>query len=697
LSRARRLGGVRAAGSLRESQEFQSALVRLAAWLAMVVFIGVGGAQGHYTISWSLYAWLFGVHLVWFLALLYDVVRRPWLRPWRTRIAILADLSAITLLILLSGELLAPFYLVYILSFLSQGTRYGRVNLTIASVGSVLAYGAVATVMGGWHAHGFEVGFILVALVILPLYQDRLLRNLQSARLRAESANAARGDFLATMSHELRTPLAGMVGSARLLRDTELDPEQRRCAESICASGDTLNALIGDILDLSKIDSGCLELHPELFELRRSVLDVSRNVGQQALDNGVELICCIDGRLPVMAYGDRVRFEQILYNLIGNSVKFTPAGRIQIEVERSAAHPELALEHVEVVIADTGIGIPRSRLDSIFDSFWQADTRASRERGGTGLGTTIAHRLAKGMGGCISVDSEEGQGSTFRVRLPLLPGPENDRPPEPPAILRGRTALIYECDPEARSALEESCRQAGMDVVPCSDDRELDRHMLAADADGRVDVALVADTPPGLDLKAVAERLRERIGRAVPTLYVGYDGRLGCGSATTTVGKPWHPEELWAALQAALTPAAASPRAALNGPGAVDARPEEPLRILVVEDDSVNAELAAALLRRLGYSATLAGNAPQALEQLATARFDLVLVDMRMPDMDGVEFTRRVRSRETSGARLPIVALSANAAVDVRARGLDAGMDDFLTKPLDTQALGSVIDRLVRV
>lgn len=695
MSRTHRLSAARAVGPLGESQEFQSAVVRLAAWLAMAVFIGVGGAQGHYTISWSLYAWLFGVHFVWFAALLYDVVRRPWLRPWRTRIAILADLSAITLLILVSGELLAPFYLIYILSFLSQGTRYGRANLIIASVGSVLAYGTIATVMDGWNAHGFEVGFVLAALVILPLYQDRLLRNLQSARLRAEAANAARGDFLATVSHELRTPLAGMLGAARLLRDSNLEPEQQRCAESICASGETLHALIGDILDLSKIDSGFLDLHPELFDLRRSVLDVSRNVGQRALENGVELICCIDGRLPVFAYGDRVRFEQILYNLIGNSVKFTPAGRIQIEVERSKAHPRLPREHVEIVIADTGIGIPRSRLDSIFDSFWRADTRANRERGGTGLGTTIAQRLATGMGGHISADSEEGQGSTFRVRLPLLPGPAHDRPPRPPAMLRGRTALVYECDPEARSALEESCRQAGMEVVSCSDDGELDRSLKSAEARARIDVAVVADTPPGLDLAAVAERLRERIGRPVPTLYVGYDGRLANGSTTTAVGKPWHPDEFWSALESALAAESGGCGAATGSQATVERDPE-PLRILVVEDDSVNANLAATLLDRRGYSATIARSAPDALERLDTGRFDLVLVDLRMPDMDGVEFTRRVRRREAPGDRLPIVALSANVAVDVRLRGLEAGMDGFLTKPLETEALEALIDRLVR-
>lgn len=686
---------------LAHSQEFQSALVRLAAWLVMGLFVGIAGAQGHYDIAWELYAWLFGLHFVWFAGLLLDAVRRPELRPWRTRFAVLADLSAITLLIYLSGELLAPFFLVYILSFLSQGSRYGRTNLVIASAGSVIAYAGLATVMGGWQQHAFEVALVLAALVILPLYQDALLRSLQQQRRRAQEASAARGDFLATMSHELRTPLTGMLGTARLLRSTDLDSEQRRCVESLCASGETLQALIGDILDLSKVDAGSLELQDDAFDLRQSLLDVCRNLGQEALAKRVELVCCIDGSLPERVRGDRVRFEQILYNLVGNAVKFTPAGRVCVEVERATAHPDLASEHLEIVIGDTGIGIPRDRLDCIFDGFWQADTRSSRHYGGTGLGTTIAHRLTRAMGGAISADSEENRGTTFRLRLPFLPEASMDRPPRAPGELDGCRVLVHESDPESRSALEESCRQAGMRVVSCSDDAELARQLTTPGDDAAIDLAVVADAPAAIDLDAVARRVRERLGHDVPLLYVGYGSRLALREdrRTPVVAKPWHPAEIWGAMRRALAagaPPEPEPSPAVVGAGAAPSQActAQPARVLVVEDDPVNGELVETLLQRRGYRVELVADGAGALARIDGRSFDVVLVDLRMPGMDGIEFSRRVRGRASGSERVPIVALTASADTDCRSEALAAGMDAFLSKPIDPDRLEELISEL---
>lgn len=471
------------------SQEFQSGLVRLAAWLAMGGFVGIAGLRGHYDITWALYFWLFGLHLLWFAALLCDVVRRPALRPWRTYVAIGADLSAITLLIYLAGAVLAPFYLVYVLSFLSQGTRFGRTNLMIASVGSVVCYGVIATVMGGWERHAFEVGFVLAALVVLPVYQYSLLRNLQRAREDAEVASRARGRFLATMAHELRTPLSGVVGTARLLDDSELDAVQRRHLESIRASADTLQALIGDILDLSKVDAGTLELADERFDLRDALMEVCDNLGPQALAKGVELVCCIDGRLPQRVRGDRVRCQQILYNLVGNAVKFTDRGRIRLEADLVRASREGPAQEVLLVIGDTGIGIPAERVDCVFDGFWQADAASSPRYGGTGLGTTIARRLAQAMGGSIEVDSQEGRGSVFRVRLPLLTGdPGAEAPPQPPAALAGRAAIIWERDPESLASLTEACAHAGVDARGWCDAGAPPASRVA-----QVDVAVVAE------------------------------------------------------------------------------------------------------------------------------------------------------------------------------------------------------------
>jgi len=233
--------------SVCQSQEFQPALVRLA---------------------------VFGIHLVWFLGLLWHVVRRPAFSGPRSHGAIVADLSAITLVICLSGEPLGPLYLVYVLLFLLQGTRFGRTNLTIASVGNVCCYGVIATVMGAWDVRAMDTAFVLGALVVLPLYQYNLLRSLRQARAAAEEAKRARGHFLATMTHELRTPLAGIVGMARLLQRGDLDADQRAQADAIRSAADTLQTPVGDILDFSKIDAGTLDLVEDWFDLRAALIEV---------------------------------------------------------------------------------------------------------------------------------------------------------------------------------------------------------------------------------------------------------------------------------------------------------------------------------------------------------------------------------------------------------------------------------------
>lgn len=672
----------------RRSQEFQSALVRLAAWAAMVAFLGAGGLSGHYRIDWGLYVALFGVHLIWFLGLLLHVAYRPALSPRRTYVAIAADLSAITLLIYLSGELLAPFYLVYVLSFLSQGTRYGRRNLIIASVGSLLCYGAIATVMDGWGQHALEVSFVLTALVVLPLYQYNLLRNLQRARRDAEVASSARGRFLATMSHELRTPLSGVVGMARLLDGTNLDAEQRRYVDSICAAADTLQGLIGDILDLSKVDAGMLELTPRWLDLRDSVHEVCSGLAPQALDKGVELVCRIDGTLPARIHVDPVRFQQILYNLVGNAVKFTDHGRVRVAAEPAPGADPEAPADLLVTIDDTGIGIPAGRLDCVFDGFWQADRSPDRRHGGAGLGTTIAHRLAMAMGGGIEVESVEGEGSTFRVRLPVLAG-AGASAPAPPAALAGRGVLVCEPDPVSRRALSAACRGAGMRVLACSEPGTL---ATAQARSAAPELLLVADCPRGRDLGGVTRALRRALGRDLPAVYLHCRGHSPAATpdGLPVVLKPFHPVELWQAMAAALGLAPAAPAAA---PLRARPTPAPAARILVAEDDDINACLVETLLTRCGHEVTVVGDGPAALARLDAEPYDLVLADVRMPGMDGAQLARAVRARADGRARVPIVALTANAAAETRAECLQAGMDAFLVKPVDPDALADLLRR----
>lgn len=684
--------------SVRASQEFQSSLVRLVMWVVMVVILGVGGAAGYYTLNWPLFWLLFLIHFVWFTALLAWVVREPQLKPWRTYIAVAADLSATTLVIYLSGNILEPFFLVYILSFLSQGTRFGATNLAIASSGSVVCFSALAVVMGGWWQHPVEVAFIVAALVVLPLYQNALLHSLKVARRNAEVAKRARGDFLATMTHELRTPLSGIVGMTRLLEGTKLDGDQRKYVQSLCSSADTLRALIGDILDLSKVDAGALELEHERFDLRESIIEVAHNLAGDALDKAVEPVCCIDSVLPEFVTGDRVRFQQILYNLIGNAVKFTASGYILIEAHRLEADDRIAEPHLEIAVSDTGIGIPADRLECIFDSFWQADTSTSRRYGGTGLGTTIAARLAVAMGGYIDVDSREGEGSVFRVRLPAFSGHVTaDAPPRVPDELMEKTVLLFETEPQSLNSLHEVCRHAGMRVLTCAGEEMID----LLDPGVNVDLIVLGDSPSGLDLSGIARRLQDRCGRT-PVLHLHYRGRTpACRDFAARASKPFHPVSLLRRMAACITSTipddAADPvRMGKRMQERMD-RPDHAARkILVVEDDETNAEMICILLKSWGYEVVRAENASAALNILAETAIDLMLVDIRMPDMDGTDLTREIRSRERDGACLPIVALTANVADGTRADSLAAGMDEFLVKPVDPEALDELLQRLCR-
>lgn len=681
--------------SVRQSQEFQASLVRLAMWFVMIIILGIGGSTGYYEIEWLLYGVLFGIHFVWFVGLLVWTILDPKLKPWRTYIAVISDLSATTLVIYLSGSILEPFFLVYVLSFLSQGTRFGATNLAVASIGSAVCYSALAVAMGGWMQHPFEVSFVVVALLVLPLYQNSLLRNLTRARRNAEIAKRARGDFLATMTHELRTPLSGVIGMARLLDRTELDADQRKYVSSICSSADTLQALIGDILDLSKVDAGALELDYERFDLREAVLEVVHTLGSAALEKGVEPVCCIETTLPEFVTGDRVRFQQILYNLVGNAVKFTDNGRVSVEAHLLPADARIDRPHLEVVISDTGIGIPADRLDCIFDSFWQADTSTSREYGGTGLGTTIAARLADAMGGYIDVESEAGRGSAFRVYLPLLSGePQADAPPPPVRRLAGRTAVLFETDPKSLQALQEVCCSVGMNTVPCASEAAISELV----PDHPIDLIVVADAAAGIDLAAVERRIRQQCATDAPALHMQYRGRImDPGDGTARTHKPFHPTSLCRRMGDCIASAEPGTHECVEaGSGARSERSvATAYRILVVEDDATNAEMICILLRSWGHEVVHARDGNEALSALESDTFDVLLVDIRMPGMDGTELTREIRRREGGSSHVPIVALTANVAEDTRSDSLAAGMDDFLTKPVDPERLDTLLRGLL--
>ncbi|EGV50008.1 ATP-binding protein [Candidatus Endoriftia persephone] len=673
---------------LHNSDELQSSVVRLLAWVMMASVLIIGRWRELFPFAWEDFILFFGIHLAWFIGLLLHTIWTPQANPRRQLHAALADVSGTSFCIYLSGNPFSPFFLIYLWSFVSQGTRYGTHNLLFSCAASVIGYSLVVILMDGWSQHFLYTLFLLVGLIILPLYQFMLLRRLHFSRQTAEAASRARGNFLAVMTHELRTPLSSIIGLSRLLGATRLNREQRGYISSISSSADTLAALIGDILDFSKIDANKLELHPSAFDLRSCVIDVCSGLGTSAASKGVELVCRIDANVPNEILADELRFRQILYNLIGNAVKFTPSGHITVTL---TLHND-EQHYLQLEVQDTGIGIDKEKRNRIFDEFWQSDSSRTREYRGTGLGTTIARDLTKMMGGEIGFGSETSRGSCFWLKLPCLREIPDD-PPGPPEALQGVTVAISEPSPESRNVLVDYCCQAGIQVILLDhyDNRQIDPD--SGFNGNPVDLLLVAESPATDDTQERAERLLNYLGKSAPVLFLTFTHAISSDNHNLNLRKPINPVDLWHAIEQLIDdqPLDEDSKFALESGFVPLLEATRETHVLVAEDDSISFQLINTMLTKAGYRVKRAQDGKQALDLSRSSGFDLALVDVRMPHMDGIEFTRIYRSREKPGTRLPIIALSANTAEEVKQECLDAGMDAYLLKPVDTEKLNALL------
>ncbi len=555
-------------------------------------------------------------------------------------------------------------------------------------------------ISSGHYSGQFNIDTKIAEVAALAENLERMRQALLSARDIALQAACAKSEFLANMSHEIRTPMNGIIGMLELALRTELTPRQREFLMMASSSADSLLRLLNDILDFSKVDARKLELQNTPFRLRDSIGDALKLLAGRAHEKGLELAYSIDPDVPNALVGDVGRLNQILINLVSNAIKFTPQGEVVVQVEKESQGKEEVRLHVAV--RDTGIGIPPDKQHVIFEAFAQIDASPTRQFGGTGLGLSISSHLVDLMEGKLWVKSEVGKGSTFHFTTHL--GVQKDTVPEPyqtKVHVIALPVLVVDDNPTNRRIFAEMLTHWGMRPTTAdSGAAALQQMKQAADAGGPFPLVLLDGMMPGMDGFKVAEQIRQDPGLTGVTIMMlssadrpGDLNRCRELGITIYVRKPVKHSELYNAVQTALGSTTAMASEASQPSHPVLPKPLRRLRILLAEDNPINQQLAATLLEERGHTVRVAVNGKEALDLLAQESFDLVLMDVQMPEMDGFQATGAIRQSEKgTNTHLRIVAMTAHTMKGDRERCLAAGMDAYVPKPIREDQLFAAVE-----
>ncbi len=691
--------------SNRPDSEHEQAAVRIFIQVALFVYILASGPSSPAALrEWHFILVFISLFIILSTTLFLSILSWPDKSPLRRVIGIVADVSAFSFGLAITGELGAPWYAVYLWVTFGNGFRYGEKYLYLSGVLSVIGFSTVIAFTPYWREN-LPLGIgLLVSLMVLPGYAAKLTKRIHQERRRAEAANQAKSEFLARMSHEIRTPLNGIIGTGELLRGCHLNRLEREYVDTIHTSGHTLLRLIEDILDISKIEAGKLEIETTPFDLHALINSTIKMLVPQVNKRKVQLFSQIDPIIPFRLIGDPLHLRQVLINLIGNAIKFTDSGHVELRCTR-IREAEDASQVIRFEVSDTGIGIPGEIQEKIFEKFTQADGSTTRRFGGTGLGTTIAKQLVELMGGEIGLQSEPGSGSLFWFELGFQAQEKMVTPDEMQLMQSCRVLRISTLDESIETNATHCLHGWGVQFDNSPDIRDAARRLKAAAAESRpYHLLLFEETPYDQNTVDYIDHLLRHQGCQDTSILLLHSGnkrqlkliRPTIKNRVQILQEPLDKVPLFNILHASrvsdydANDILSADSAAMDSATAPHPGPEHRLEILFAEDNPINRLVLGRMLDQAGHHYQQVEDGQELLDALETRRYDLVIVDMQMPHLGGLDAFKIFRFAHPDNS-IPFIILTANATIESRKQCEEAGIKWFLTKPISAQRLNKVI------